>query len=626
MLFAKKNSTSVKLTPHFMNDADSIVSDSLLGLEYLNTNIKLIPEYKVVYRKDLDEIKESKVCLVSGGGAGHEPAHAGFVGTGMLSAIISGNTFASPSTQQIYKGISLCTSGNSKGCILIVKRYTGDLLNFGLALEMIRAKDSSKKVEMVVVDDDVGVLGDSSDKSVGRRGLAGTVFVHKILGGLAEKEFPLEKIVNEAKKVISSLGTVGLSFDRCTVPANNPSFDDVSPSTKDVKLEFGLGIHNEPGYQTIPLASCKELVNQVMSKLGEASTKQDRDFSFEKGDKVVILVNNLGGTSKLEESVVVKEVVESLDSRGIEVELLISGTLMTSLNMHGMSITCLSLPKDEDSRKLWLDSLLLSSPLSSWNAANISTGENIKAIKSARKEKENTSVDETFESKCFKDPSTSYLRQIITRGCKNLLSQVPSITKFDEIAGDGDCGYTMENASKAVIKLLEADQCEESSFHIPSSKVISELLFGVMHGLDQTMGGTSGALFRIFILGIIKGLSECENQSPVNLNDWRIILRVATETLYSHTSARVGDRTLVDCLGSFVNSLTQKSSNETKTALENALRTATDQTEKTRLLVPKFGRSSYIENQRLLEANVPDPGAVAVLSLIQGIVECILQA
>ncbi|KAJ9079900.1 hypothetical protein DSO57_1030707 [Entomophthora muscae] len=583
----------------------------------MNNNVTLIPEYKVLYRSDIDLLKRRQVTLVSGGGAGHEPSHAGFVGPGMLSAAISGNTFASPSTQQIFRGLSLCVSADTPGCLLIVKRYTGDMLNFGFALEMARAKIPGARIALVAVDDDVGAEEAESDESVGRRGLAGTVLMHKILGGLADKGYSFEDMEKQGRLVASSLGTIGVSLNRCLVPASQ--YEEKEEKTENA-IEFGLGIHNEPGYQKLPLLQCKELVGRVMTKMQEA---KGREFSINNGSKVVLFINNLGGTSKLEEGVVVKEALEWMDSKAIQVEMVICGTMMTSLNMHGISVTCLTLPRDESASQAWLDALASPTSLPSWNGASIATAHDLKRLKDARANRKPLQEDESSReriAKAIKDPSSSYVCYIITQGCKHLLQSIPDITRYDEIAGDGDCGHTMESAAKAIIALLHQEG-PRPEFAVPDCETLSQIMFGMIDALDRSMGGTSGALFRILILGLTKGVLACKAR-PDSFESWKSILKSGIDTLYHHTAARVGDRTLVDSIGTFID-VCERETGAVKQVLDKALQEADTQTEKTRKLPPRFGRSSYIETQRLIEANVPDPGALAVSALLRGLCDSI---
>ncbi|CAG8690733.1 6590_t:CDS:2, partial [Ambispora leptoticha] len=244
----KEESLPQRPIKHFANDTKNIVLEALRGLCFTFPHLRLIEREKG--KADIDEIKNKQVTLVSGGGAGHEPAHAGFVGPNLLSAAVSGNIFASPSTSQILAAIRRVQSPH--GTLLIVKNYTGDCLNFGLAAE--RAKAEGIKVDIIIVGDDVGV-GKEQGGLVGRRGLAGTLFVHKIAGAVAAEGATLEETKAAAELAARNIGTIGVAFDHCTIPGS----ESAAFLSKD-EIELGMGIHNEPGYKKISLPSSRELV------------------------------------------------------------------------------------------------------------------------------------------------------------------------------------------------------------------------------------------------------------------------------------------------------------------------------------------------------------------------------
>ncbi len=262
---------------HFMNRKDDMVTDAIDGVIAASggalVRLDGYPHIRVVVRSDWTK---SQVALVSGGGSGHEPAHAGFVGAGMLTAAVCGDIFASPSVDAVLAGI-LAVTGPA-GCLLIVKNYTGDRLNFGLAAE--RARAFGHRVSMVVVDDDIA-LPDLPQA----RGVAGTLFVHKIAGASAEQGADLDTVTKAAERVISGIRSIGMSLDTCTVPG--------SPKENRIPTgmaELGLGIHGEAGVEQIPYSDARQAIASVADKL--AVTMSDGPH--------VALLNNLGGTSVLE--------------------------------------------------------------------------------------------------------------------------------------------------------------------------------------------------------------------------------------------------------------------------------------------------------------------------------------
>ncbi|MBV1768280.1 MAG: dihydroxyacetone kinase subunit DhaK, partial [Methanobacterium sp.] len=265
-----------------INQLDNIVLEMCEGIERAYPNkIAFNSRYKILKRK---KINKYKVILISGGGSGHEPAHGGLVGTGMLDAAVCGDVFASPSTIQVYNAI--IETQSSKGTLLIVKNYSGDCMNFDAAAEMA-LEDDNIIVEKVYVNDDIAVK--DSLYTVGRKGVAGTILVHKIAGAAAEMGKDLSEVKRIAEKVIANVRTIGFALTSCTVPAKGaPTF-----KIEDDEIEFGVGIHGEPGIAREKIATANELANRQVKMIFE-------DLPFENGDEVVLLVNGLGGTPLME--------------------------------------------------------------------------------------------------------------------------------------------------------------------------------------------------------------------------------------------------------------------------------------------------------------------------------------
>lgn len=309
-----------------INNVENIVIEMCQGM------VKAHPEqlvfskkYKIIKRKNANQ---DKVILISGGGSGHEPAHGGFVGTGMLDAAVCGDVFASPSTIQVYNAI-LETKSN-KGTLLIVKNYSGDCMNFDAATEMIEEDDENIKIEKVYVNDDVAVK--DSLYTVGRRGVAGTVLVHKIAGAAAEKGMELAKVKTVAEKVIANVRSMGFAFTSCTVPAKGtPTF-----TLGDDEMEFGVGIHGEPGIAREKIVSADELAEKMLDKIVN-------DIPYSAGDEVAVLVNGLGATPMQELYLLNNSVNNILDKKGIKIYRTFVGNYMTAIDMAGASISLLKL-------------------------------------------------------------------------------------------------------------------------------------------------------------------------------------------------------------------------------------------------------------------------------------------
>lgn len=300
---------------------------------------KAFPQYvtkldcgNVVVRTDK---KEGKVALISGGGSGHEPAHGGFVGTGMLDAAVAGAVFTSPTPDQIYEGIKAIAT--DKGVLMVVKNYTGDVMNFEMAADMARDMDGIK-VAQVITNDDVAVQ--DSLYTVGRRGVAGTVFVHKIAGALAETGAELEEVQAVAQKVCDNVRTMGMAIKPCIVPAaGTPGFE-----LSDDEMEIGIGIHGEPGIYREALKPADEIVDVLMEKI-----LADIDFA---GSEVAVMINGCGATPLMELFIVNNRVADILADKGIKVYKTFVGEYMTSIEMEGFSISLLRL---DDQMKALLD-------------------------------------------------------------------------------------------------------------------------------------------------------------------------------------------------------------------------------------------------------------------------------
>ncbi|KAK9115078.1 hypothetical protein Syun_021875 [Stephania yunnanensis] len=292
------------------------------GLQYLDG----FPSVKVVLRSDVTGATYDKVAVISGGGSGHEPAHAGFVGEGMLTAAVCGDVFASPPVDSILAGIRAVTG--PKGCLLIVKNYTGDRLNFGLAAE--QAKSEGYKVEMVIVGDDCALPPPRG--IAGRRGLAGTVFVHKIAGAAAAAGLSLSDVFAEAKNACEIVGTMGVALSVCTLPGQFPS-DRLGPC----KMELGLGIHGEPGAAVVDLHPVDYVVSHVLEQILSAETHY---VPITRGSRVVLMVNGLGATPLMELMIATGKAVAKLQlEHGLAVDRVYTGSFMTSLDMAGFSIS-----------------------------------------------------------------------------------------------------------------------------------------------------------------------------------------------------------------------------------------------------------------------------------------------
>lgn len=305
-----------------INIPETVVNDMCKGLSRANKQLEFVEKYRIVKKK---EINKDKVTLISGGGSGHEPAHAGFVGKGMLDAAICGDVFASPSIMQIYNGIVKTES--KKGTLLIVKNYSGDCMNFNGAADMAR-EDDDINVELVYVNDDIAVK--DSLYTVGRRGVAGTVLVHKIAGAAAEDGAELAEVKSIANEVIENVRSIGFALTSCTVPAKGtPTFE-----LGEDEIEFGVGIHGEPGVQREKIQTSDQLAAKMVKMIID-------DLNLKSGEEVVLLINGFGATPLQELYIFNNSVSEELEKAGLKIYDTMVGNYMTAIDMAGASISVL---------------------------------------------------------------------------------------------------------------------------------------------------------------------------------------------------------------------------------------------------------------------------------------------
>lgn len=314
----------------FINDPNNVESEMISGLvKAYPDKINVLECGNVIVRKNK---KNNKVALICGGGSGHEPAHAGYVGEGMLDAAVCGKVYTSPTPDQVYEAIKAVDTG--KGILLIIKNYTGDIMNFEMAQEM--AQMENIEVEKVIVCDDVAVQ--DSLYTAGRRGVAGTIFVYKIAGAKAEEGASLLEVKEVAEKVIANVRTMGVALSPCTVPAAGvPGFE-----IGDNQMEMGIGIHGEPGVYQKEIKSANEIADELLDHI-----LKDIDYT---NSEVAVMVNGSGATPFMELCIVNNRVADKLKEKGVKVYKTFIGNFMTSLEMAGLSLTLLKL--DEETKYL----------------------------------------------------------------------------------------------------------------------------------------------------------------------------------------------------------------------------------------------------------------------------------
>ncbi|KAK9233983.1 Dak1 domain-containing protein [Lipomyces kononenkoae] len=574
----------------FATGPNDLVLSSLKGLVAANPVLTLMEDDKVVLQRS----GKDKVMVVSGGGSGHEPSHAGYVGEGMLDAAVCGSIFASPSTKQIISALSQFPS--SKGFVLVVKNYTGDILHFGLAAEKLKAK--GLEVELVIVGDDVAV-GKAKGGLVGRRGLAGTILVHKTAGAAAESGLSISEVSRLARTASENIVTIGASLDHCCVPGRDPS-QQISLGPDEI--EIGMGIHNESGVEKLSSIPTREELVQKLLRTLVSSDDIDRSFvPFHPSDEVVLLVNNLGGISNLELGVFVHLVASQLrQNYKLKVVRILAGTFMTALDGPGFSITLLNLTRAGDDRILELLDLPSTAP--GWTVKQIS-GQSIPPVALTA----SVEVSPRPSSSTLK-ANPDFIKSLLFAACRNIAKNEPQITQYDTVAGDGDCGITLLDGCNGIIRAIQSNEiCLDN---------VVQLVLDVVDIVENCMGGTSGGIYAIFLSALAQALGNNTESSELDVGTLSRSLMFALDTLYRYTRARPGDRTLIDSLAPFVATLVETSD------LCKAVAASRSGFENTRKLQAKFGRASYVSDSAITnfddEGGLPDPGALGVVVILEG--------
>lgn len=552
----------------FMQQPGSIVDDMLLGAVCASRGLAILDQQRVVIRSDFEGLKRSnQVALISGGGAGHEPAHAGYVGPGLLTAAVCGEVFTSPSTDAVLSAIR--TVGGAAGVLLIVKNYTGDRLNFGLAAEIARSEGI--RVEMLVVADDASI----SDEAVtaGKRGIAGTVLIHKIAGAAAAEGKTLEQVLEISSRAAGRLSTMGVALSSCTVPAaGRPSF-----SLGEDEIEFGLGIHGEPGVERTKIAPVDEIVSRILSAIVPPSAHTS--------EPVALLVNNLGGTSAMEISVVANEVLRQARRRALPVKRIWFGTFLTALEMAGASISALRL----DAELLrYLDA---PADAFAWPGPGVEPRyevlvDEVKPVSKAKAEAAPLGI------------YSAAMKNVVLAVAKKLIQSEALLTELDRKVGDGDLGINLARGGKII---------SENISQLEGQDVASALRW-LSALVRANVGGTSGALYAI---GLMRAASSVEHARSGKADAFRHALRAAAEGIAEMGGAKLGDRTMLDALIPAAEAFESG-------GVRQAIAAARAGAERSSQISSRKGRSSYIGDRVIGHS---DPGAEAVVLWLEAIDE-----
>ena len=532
----------------FINSRDTVVVDAIDGFLMSSAAVDLcrlddFPDIKVVLRADWDK---SQVALISGGGSGHEPAHAGFVGAGMLTAAVCGEVFASPSVDAVLAGIVAVTG--EAGCLLIVKNYTGDRLNFGLAAE--RARAMGLQVEMVLVADDVALPGARQP-----RGVAGTLFVHKLAGAAAAAGRPLAEVKAVAEDAARHSFSLGLSLTGCTQPGGTPT-----DRLRADQAELGLGIHGEPGAEIVPMASANALVGLLADRLEAALPPGE--------DRYALLLNTLGGVPPLEAALVTKALAGTALMRRVEF-IIGPASMMTALDMHGISLSLLALDSER------LAGLQAPAAPLAWQKPRSFAPPRL------------APKPDLGEATAHAASHCPDAHRIVSVSVGLLQAIAPEIDALDAKVGDGDTGSTFASAARAIEARLNSLPFADGAALM---RVISDVLL-------RTAGGSSGVLLATFF--------AAASGAYAARSDWPSALLSGLERLKQLGGARAGDRTMIDALEPALVVL-QRTGSLAEAAW--AARAGADAT--AQMPEAQAGRSSYVRAENL--TGVPDPGAEAV--------------
>jgi dihydroxyacetone kinase len=533
-----------------------------------NPALALIDEFHVVLRADLPlEPAQRPVAVISGGGSGHEPAHAGYVGRGMLSAAVAGDVFTSPSVDAVLAAI-LAAAGPA-GAVLIVKNYTGDRLNFGLAAEL--ALQQGIPTAIIVVADDVA-LRDTVARDR-RRGIAGTVLVHKIAGAAAARGEPLDRVVEIGRRVASHVVTMGVGLGSCTVPAAGRAGFELGPD----EIELGLGIHGEKGVARERLPPVDQLVDRMLEPLLS-------ELAVSIQQPAALLVNGLGATTAMELAIVTRRALAALTERGVKVERVWTGNFMTALEMPGCSLSLL--PLDEEQQELLDDA----TTAPAW-PGNGRTGpvKYVVAPQPAPTDAENAAGG----------PLSPTMRTVISRIAAALDSAEPRLTALDSHAGDGDLGASMVRGAEALRALTDR------SYDTPQ-----RLLRDIGESLRRSIAGSSGPLYAAALLRASHILTGIDRPTDVQ---WLDAFEGAIAALQDIGGARPGDRTMLDALVPASVAWRQNGWPAGASAAEAAA-------EATASMRPKMGRAAYLGDRAMGQ---PDGGAVAVAIWLKAIEEAL---
>ncbi|WP_156576464.1 dihydroxyacetone kinase subunit DhaK [Bacillus luti] len=567
-----------------INKPETLVMEMCNGMVMAHPELELLKKYKVIKKK---EMNENKVTLISGGGSGHEPAHAGLVGKGMLDAAVCGDVFASPSQIQVYQAIK--ETASKKGTLLIIKNYSGDIMNFKNGAHL--AKEDGIEVDYVKVDDDIAV--EDSLYTVGRRGVAGVILVHKIAGAAAEAGMDLGAVKAVAEKAAANVRTIGLALTSCTVPASgSPTF-----TLAEDEMEYGVGIHGEPGIKREKMLSADELANRMTNDLM-------KDLGVKDGEEIALLVNGFGGTPLQELYLFNNAVTRELAARNIKINRVFVGNYMTSIDMAGMSLTVMKLDNELKtllSKECNTPAFKVDGPVESVEYVNV--------LEETEEKEVSFELETAEEHAVIKDNviTLNNMIYLVDKMSDIIIKNEVPFCELDTHAGDGDFGMSVAKGFKQLKR-------EWHSIVDQENVTIGSFLDGCSMIIMEHCGGASGPIWG----GAFRAASKAAGEKrELTVKEFAEMLQGALQGIQSigersfGRGAVVGDKTLVDALAPCVDSWLNSASSEEdmKTAFEKGAEAAVKGAEYTKEIVARMGRAGTVGERSL---GYPDAGAHAL--------------
>ncbi|GGG11920.1 dihydroxyacetone kinase subunit DhaK [Paenibacillus aceti] len=570
-----------------MNKPETLVREMCNGLVLAHPELEFNPKFKIITKK---KINTDKVTLISGGGSGHEPAHAGFVGTGMLDAAVCGDVFASPSQIQVYQAIR--NTASSQGTLLIIKNYSGDIMNFKNAAHL--ASEDGIEVDYVKVDDDIAV--EDSLYTVGRRGVAGTILVHKVAGAAAEAGLSLPEVKQAAQHAIDNVRSLGFAFTSCTVPAKGtPTFQ-----IEDHEMEYGVGIHGEPGIRREEVVSADELAQRMVTSLLDNLQMNDQTEQ-----EVAVLINGFGATPLQELYLLNNSVIRELTAKNKRVFKTFVGNYMTSIDMAGASVTMMKL---DDTLKKWL-----SAPCDTPALAIKGSFEPVNYTEVIREEQTAGKVSYKNET----DPAAAVIKNnrlslsnivyLIDQMSEVIIENEVPFCELDAHAGDGDFGMSVAKGFKQLKvewhDLLTHHQHDIGDFLDACSLIIME-----------HCGGASGPIWGSGFRAASKYVQQKQELSIDEVAGMMQAVVTGIQDTGERSFGRgavVGDKTLIDALVPFADAWTKSAEqgDDLKQAADKAAAAAVQGAQKTAEIVARMGRAGTVGERSI---GYPDAGAYAL--------------